>query len=403
MAVAPATKKSATHPTRQTTGAGERRRESLAALFARLRSSERGLKCAEAEQRLLEFGPNEPEKIHRTAPLVEFLRFCTNPLVLILLSASVTSALVGELVDGAIIVTIVALSIALNFFQTFRSQRAVGRLREQVAPTATVLRDGDWKEIPRRELVPGDVVRLSAGDLVPADARLIRSVHLHVQQAALTGESMPVDKDADDGPAVMTPESLSGVFLGTSVVSGSATAVVFATGRESEFGDIAARLAARPPETEFDRGIRQFGILIMKTVVFLVLFILTVNVSLHRNVLESLLFATALAVGLTPEFLPMITTVTLATGAVRMSRKKVIVKHLAAIQNFGSIDVLCTDKTGTITTGEMTLERALDPFGQTSDRPLLLGYLNSRFETGIKSPLDEAILKQPAKLDVDGY
>jgi Mg2+-importing ATPase len=377
--------------------------ESLAQLFVRLGTSARGLDSGQAEQRLAEFGPNEPDEAHRTRALIEFIHFCTNPLVLILLAASVVSVFVGELADALIILTIVVLSITLNFFQTYRSDRAVRRLREQVAPTATVLRDGKWCEVSRGELVPGDVVRLAAGDLVPADARLIESAHLHVQQAALTGESMPVDKEADDGPAAVTPESINVVFLGTSVVSGAATAVVFATGRQTAFGDIANRLAARPPETEFDRGTRQFGILIMKTVVLLVIFILAVNVSMHRGVLESLLFATALAVGLTPEFLPMITTVTLGSGAVRMSRKKVIVKHLAAIENFGSIDILCTDKTGTITAGEMTLARSVDPFGRDGERALFLAYLNSRFETGIKSPLDEAILRSAAKLDADGY
>jgi P-type Mg2+ transporter len=377
--------------------------ESLAQLFGRLDSSERGLDSTQAEQRLSEFGPNEAAEAQRTRALIEFLHFCTNPLVLILLAASVVSVFVGQLADALIILTIVVLSIALNFFQTYRSDRAVRRLREQVAPTATVLREGRWIELGRRELVPGDVVRLAAGDLVPADARLIESTHLHVQQAALTGESMPVDKEADNGPTAVTAESPNVVFLGTSVVSGSAIAMVFATGRQTAFGEIAERLAARPPETEFDRGSRQFGILIMKTVVLLVIFILAVNVGMHRAVLESLLFATALAVGLTPEFLPMITTVTLGSGAVKMSRKKVIVKHLAAIENFGSIDILCTDKTGTITTGEMTLACAVDPFGQDDKHTVFLAYLNSRFETGIKSPLDEAILRSSSKLDTDGY
>ena len=403
MALAPRPERTASSELGRSSAANALPLESLAQLFRRLGVSERGLESAQAERRLSEFGPNEPGEIHRTRALVEFLHFCTNPLVVILLAASVLSVFVGELLDALIILTIVVLSVALNFFQTYRSDRAVRRLREQVAPTATVLRDGRWLEVSRRQLVPGDVVRLSAGDLVPADARLIESAHLHVQQAALTGESMPVDKEADDGPTPVTPDSLNVVFLGTSVVSGSAKAVVFATGRQTAFGDIAMRLAARPPETAFDRGTRQFGILIMKTVVLLVIFILAVNVSMHRGVLESLLFATALAVGLTPEFLPMITTVTLGSGAVRMSRKKVIVKHLAAIENFGSIDILCTDKTGTITTGEMSLARSVEPCGQADQRPLFLAYLNSRFETGIKSPLDEAILKFPAKLDDGGY
>ncbi len=338
--------------------------EVLTALFARLETSEAGLSGAEAARRFADVGPNEPAPSRRSGPLVEFLRFCANPLVLILMIASMVSVVLGEVTGAAIIAVIVLFSVVLNFLQAYRSDRAIRLLREQVSPTATVLRDGNWIEIARRELVPGDTVRLSAGDLVPADAQLIHSRDLHVQQAALTGESMPVEKYAIGATAPPDAgESPNEVFLGTSVVSGTATAVVVATGPATAFGDIAARLAVRQPETEFDRGTKQFGFLIMRTVFFLVLFILLVNLSLHRNALESLLFAVALAVGLTPEFLPMITTVTLSMGAVRMARKKVIVKHLEAIENFGSIDVLCSDKTGTLTSGDMALDRSLDPFG----------------------------------------
>ncbi|MGA6971958.1 MAG: magnesium-translocating P-type ATPase [Candidatus Binatus sp.] len=364
--------------------------------------SEIGLSSAEAERRLAEFGPNEPVPAKIAGPLFQFLRFCANPLVLILLVASATSAFLGQAIDAIIIAAMVVMSVVLNFIQAFRSEKAVQRLRDQVAPAATVKRDGKWIELPRRQIVPSDLVRLSAGDLVPADARLLRSQDLHVQQAALTGESMPTEKyvggaepDANDA----TRPDL--VFLGTSVVSGTATAVVVATGPRTSFGDIAARLSERPPETEFDRGTRQFGILIMKTVFFLVLFILVVSVGMHRDALESLLFAVALAVGLTPEFLPMITTVTLSMGALRMARSKVIVKHLDAIENLGSIDLLCSDKTGTLTSGEMELDSSLDPFGEPSERPLFLGYLNSRFESGIKSPLDASILKCPAPANID--
>jgi P-type Mg2+ transporter len=375
----------------------------LAALLARVRASETGFTAEQAAERLREFGPNDPAPVHRATAFTEILHFCANPLVVILLSASVLSALVGQTIDAAIIAAIMLLSGVLNFFQTFRSQRAVLRLREQVAPTASVLREGEWRELPRREVVPGDIIRLSAGDLVPADAQLIWARDLHLQEAALTGESMPVEKypaeAASSAPSLQSPNM---IFLGTSVVSGIATAVVTATGKATEFGDIATRLAVRPPETEFDRGTKHFGFLIMETVFFLVLFILLVNLAMHRNALESLLFAVALAVGLTPEFLPMITTVTLSMGAVKMARKKVIVKHLTAIQNFGSIDVLCSDKTGTLTAGEMTVDRSLDPLGEPSDRALFLAYLNSRFETGIRSPLDTAILKRPQP-GADGY
>jgi P-type Mg2+ transporter len=377
----------------------------IAALFRELASSESGLTAIDAARRLAQYGSNEPAPPRHAGPLLQFLHFCVNPLVLILLIASVAAALVGETTDAAIIATVVIVSVVLNFFQAYRSERAVMRLRQQVAPTATVLRSGAWIEMPRREVVPGDIVRLSAGDLVPADARLITSRDLHVQEAALTGESMPVEKEASGVPSPSDSTQSAGdrVFLGTSVVSGTATALVFATGPRTEFGQIAERLAARPPETEFARGAREFGVLIMRTVFFLVLFILLVNLSLGRNAFESLLFAVALAVGLTPEFLPMITTVTLSMGAVRMARKHVIVKHLDAIENFGSIDVLCSDKTGTLTAGQMRLDRSLDPFGALSDRAGALAYLNSLFETGIKSPLDTALLASSKPADADDY
>ena len=368
----------------------------LAALLKRLETSETGLTATQAAERIRKFGPNDPAPVRSTTVFAEVLRFCANPLVIILLLASLVSAVVGQTIDAVIIAAIMLLSGAVNFFQTYRSQRAVLRLREQVAPTATALRDGKWSEVPRSEVVPGDLIRLSAGDLVPADSRLIWSRDFHLQEAALTGESMPVEKSpAETASPESSIQSSNMIFLGTSVVSGMATAVVIATGRATAFGDIATRLTLRAPETEFDRGSKRFGLLIMETVFFLVLFILLLNLAMHRNALESLLFAVALAVGLTPEFLPMITTVTLSVGAVKMARKKVIVKHLAAIQNLGSIDVLCSDKTGTLTAGEMTVDRSLDPFGQAADRAIFLAYLNSYFETGIRSPLDSAILKQP--------
>ena len=242
---------------------------------------------------------------------------------------------------------------------------------------------------PRREIVPGDVIELEAGSPVPADARLLESKDLHVQQAALTGESLPAEKDAADSQG-----GRNMVYLGTSAVSGTGVAEVVATGRATQFGDIAARLASRAPQTEFERGIQQFGLLITRTVFFLVLFVMAVNLASHRNALDSFLFSVALAVGLTPEFLPMITTVTLARGAVHIARSHVIVKNLASIQNFGSMDILCSDKTGTLTSGQMTLERYVDPFGNTAGRVLDLAWLDATFATGAKgaNPLDTAIL-----------
>src|SRR2546428_4178 len=365
-------------------------------LLAELHASRGGLTTDDARRRLGEVGPNEPARAPRTAGLVQILLLLANPLVIILLIASAASAILGERVNASIIVLMVALSVVLNFVQTYRSHRVAERLRDAVAPTATALRDGTWTEIRRRDLVPGDIVRLAAGDRVPADARLFEARDLHVQQAALTGESMPAEKDARDlDIAPRQPaDARNVVFLGTSVVSGTATALVVATGPATAFGDIAARLSTRPPETEFERGTRQFALLIMRTVFFLVLFVLLAGALLHHAFLESLLFAVALAVGLTPEFLPMISAVTLSRGAAHMPRQKVIVKHLEAIENFASMDVLCSDKTGTLTSGDMVLDRHLDPFGQVSERPLTLAYINSAHQTGIKSPLDEAILKR---------
>jgi len=352
-----------------------------------------GLSFIEATNRLAQFGPNEPAASRRTATVFQLLLLFANPLAIILLVASAISAALGQAMNASIIVLVILLSVALNFIQTFRSQRAVDRIRQEVAPTATALRDGKWIEIPRREVVPGDAIKLAAGDLVPADADLFQARDLHVQQAALTGESLPVEKSAIDPQSHEQREGDDShkVFLGTSIVSGTATAIVTATGKNTIFGDIARRLATRSPETEFERGTKRFGLLIMKTTILLVLFVLLVAVLLHHDFMESLLFAVALAVGLTPEFLPMITTVTLAQGAVHMARKKVIVKHLEAMQNFGSIDVLCSDKTGTLTSGEMALDQHLDTFGNSSERVFLLAYLNSLHETGVSNPLDEAI------------
>ena len=361
-----------------------------------------GLTPQEAEARLQQFGANEPAATQQRSFLSDLLHQFTNPLVLILLIAAIASAFLGDKVDAGIIGTIVLLSTAMDLTQTYRSKRAVERLRDQLAPTATVLRGGEWKEIRRRGVVPGDIVRLSAGDLVPADARLQIARDLYVQQAALTGESLPAEKEATGEPASTKADAPNMVFLGTSVVSGTATAEVVATGARTAFGDIAVRLAATPEETAFDKGLRNFSRLLARTVFFLVLFLVVASVARHRDPLQSLLFAVALAVGLTPEFLPMITSVTLSKGAVAMAHKKVIVKHLSAIENLGSLDVLCSDKTGTLTAGTMSLDRSLDPFGNPSPRALELAYFNSKFETGIRSPFDEVILKQSAP-KIDDY
>ena len=354
----------------------------------------RGLTHEEAALRLARVGPNETTE-GRRSPLAQLLPLLGNPLALVLLVASGLSALLGETVDALLIATMVVFSVAINLVQTWRSQRAADQLRQRVAVSATVLRDGAWAERPRREIVPGDFVRLSSGDLVPADARLLEACDLHVHEAAMTGESLPAEKATgrpDGDPAGM-------VWLGTSIVSGSAVARVVATGRATQFGDVVARLAARAPETEFERGLRHFGLLITRTVLVLVLLILATSLAMHRPPFESLLFAVALAVGLTPEFLPMITTVTLAQAAARMAREHVIVKRLSAIQDLGSIDILCSDKTGTLTRGEMRVVGSFDGGGQPDASVLALAGVNSTLETGIRSPLDVAILTAAPRPD----
>lgn len=354
-----------------------------------------GLSMEEAQRRSSESGANEFSRVRWHENLIEFLKSIANPLIVILLFAGAVSAALGETVSAGIIIFIVLLSVVLNLWQTFRSQKAVESLQEKITQTATVRRDGKSIDIPRREIVVGDIIILSAGDLVPADSRLLEAKDLHVQQAALTGESFPVEKEVvRDALQAGSLESQGVVYLGTSVVSGSAVALVIAVGRNTAFGDVVERIAARPEETEFERGTRKFGELILKTVIFLSFFILVVNFAQGRNALESLLFSLALAVGLTPELLPMITTVTFAKSALRMAREKVIVKHLSSIQNLGSMDILCSDKTGTLTLGEMEVEGALDIHGERSDKVLYWACVNSYFESGFKSPIDKALLER---------
>jgi len=363
-------------------------------LFSQLKSSAKGLTSADAADRLSLYGPNQTGE-KKTHPLLhELLAAFSNPLVLILLMAAGVSASVGEGLDAGIIVAIIALSTTLNLVQTFRSQKAVEELQKSIAPTATALRDGAWQTVRRQDVVPGDVIRLQAGDLVPADCRVLEATDLHLQEAALTGESLPREKRAvvEAIASDLPSDNEACVFLGTSVVSGSGSVLAVRTGRATSFGEIAERLSQNAPVTEFEHGLRKFGGLIMRTVIFLLFFVFLASIAQKRDPLESLLFSVALAVGLTPEFLPMITTITLGRSAVYMAKKGVIVKNLASIQNFGSIDILCSDKTGTLTTGEMTLEKWIDVGGAASEEVLKFACINSRLETGISSPLDTAIL-----------
>jgi Mg2+-importing ATPase len=346
-----------------------------------------GLSTAAAAERRAVDGPNEIVATPRSRWKTIGGLFL-DPLVIILLFAAVVSGVLGDAVNSAIVTTIVLVSVAVNFVQNDRSQAAIEGLRASVQLFANAKRDGVFREIPRREVVVGDVVRLVAGDIVPADGTLLEARDLHLQEGALTGESLPVEKQVGGG-------DLGTVFLGTSVASGIGLARVTAIARNTAFGALAASLASRAPTTEFENGLRRFGALIVRVVFALVLFILVVSVALHRPPFASLLFAVALAVGLTPEFLPMITTVTLARAGVRMAKSRVVVKQLAAIQNLGSMDVLCSDKTGTLTRGTMELAASINAAGAPSLLPLAYGQANSRHETGIASPLDAAILAAP--------
>jgi P-type Mg2+ transporter len=364
-------------------------------LFNLVGATPAGLTSDEAQRRLSFYGPNSMLRESRFAALLSLLRFLINPLVIILLVASGISLALGDPVGGLIIIAMVLLSVLLNFFMEFQAQHAVEEIRKQVATTATVIRDGREQEMPVANLVPGDVIRLNAGDLVPADARLLEVKDLQVRESALTGESLCVEKTCGDLPSGKhgISDASNCVFMGTAVQTGIGTAVIARTGRNTAFGEIAQRLAARPPETEFGRGIRRFGHMITLVIMLLVLFVLLVNIAFHRPILESFLFSVALAVGMTPEMMPMIITVTLAQGARRMTRKKVLVKQLAAIEDFGSIEILCSDKTGTLTEGEIELDRHVDVQGKDDKNVLRLIYLNSFFQAGIKSPLDDAVLK----------
>jgi len=353
-----------------------------------------GLSAAEAGLRLEKFGPNL-FRDHQEQPLwLQFLSRFKNPLVILLLVAGAISAFTGEVADFVIITLMVLFSVTLDFIQEHRAGKAAESLRKTVLVRARVIRDGKSIEIPVTEVVPGDLAELSAGDMVPADGLVLEAKDLFVKQALLTGESYPVEKhpgaltaDADD-----LQNATNAVFMGTTVISGSARIRIVKTGAGTAIGAIADSLNRRPPPTSFEIGTHHFGLLIMRLTILLVLFVLLVNAFMDKPWLESFLFAVALAVGLTPELLPMVVSVTLSRGALLMAKKRVIVKRLSSIQNLGSMDVLCTDKTGTLTEAKIRLERHEDPQGKPSQRVLELAYLNSFFETGLKSPLDEAIL-----------
>jgi P-type Mg2+ transporter len=378
----------------------EASRSPAGALLERLASSAHGLTRREAAARLARSGPNAVAQERATAPLVRLVQLLGSPFTLLLLVLAAAAALSGETRGAAVIASIVALSVFLSWLQETRSGRAAERLRALVHTTATVMRRdhvadaGRLREIPLARVVPGDIVHLGAGDMIPADVRLLESKDLFVDQSALTGESLPAEKhgsaDAAPGPLL---DAANLAFMGTHVVSGTATALAVATGARTRFGAIAASLAGAAEPTAFDLGIRRFTGLMLRFMLVMVPLVFLINGLARGSWLEAFLFAVAVAVGLTPEMLPMVVTVGLAKGALVMAGRKVVVKRLNAIQNLGAMNILCTDKTGTLTQNKVILERHVDIFGAESARVLELAYLNSHFQTGMRNLLDVAILE----------
>lgn len=364
----------------------------LDATLARLDAQREGLTAQEAQVRVDRFGPNAlPDGAHRPVWL-DLLRRLANPLVLILLGAGAAAGMTGDIASFAIILVIVALSTLLDMVQERRAAATAAALKRSIALTARVRRDGVWIDLAVDALVPGDVVALSAGNLVPADGVVIAANAAQVNQAALTGESFPVEKTPQVDPAATMTDAANLMLCGSSLIGGTVTMLVVETGARTRFGAIAGALAGADEPTAFETGLRRFGLLIARVTVFLVLFVLLARLALGKPPLESFLFAMALAVGLTPELLPMIVTITLARGAQRMAAAHVVVKRLSAIHDLGQMDVLCTDKTGTLTQATIALvaHPAID--GRDNDRVVELAMVNARFETGLKSPLDEALL-----------
>jgi Mg2+-importing ATPase len=372
----------------------EKARTDTDAVLKELGSQLSGLSEAEAESRLKRFGMNEIAREKRQSALMRLLGNVKNPLVLLLLALGVLSYLTGDLRAMVVIFVMVVLGVVLRFFQEMRADNAAEKLQAMVSNTATLVRGGKEEEVSLKMLVPGDIIRLAAGDMVPADVRVLSAKDLFLNQAALTGEALPVEKKAAAASAnVQNPLELPNTcFLGSSVESGSATAVVIHTGAQTYFGSLAVSIVAQRQLTSFDKGINKFTWLMIRFIAVMVPAVFLINGLSKHNWLEAFLFAMAVAVGLTPEMLPMIVTVNLSKGALAMARKKVIIKRLNAIQNFGAMDVLCTDKTGTLTQGKIVLEKHLDVYGDPSEKVLHYGYLNSYHHTGLKNLLDKAIL-----------
>jgi Mg2+-importing ATPase len=364
------------------------------AVATRLQTTLDGLTRTEAQKRLRVYGYNSLKQKKRNDSLALLLAQFKSPIIIILLFATGISFVLHDTTDALIILAIVLISGLLGFWQERGAVNAVQKLLSIVQVRATILRDGNLMETPVEEVVPGDIIILNAGDIIPGDCLVLESRDLFVDEATLTGETYPVDKEAGTVEAAAPlSQRTNTLFMGTHVVSGSGKALIVHTGKNTEFGKISEQLRFRPPETEFEHGVSRFGYLLLEVTLVLIMTIFAINVYFHRPVMESFLFSLALAVGLTPQLLPAIISINLSHGAKRMADMQVIVKRLASIENFGSMNVLCADKTGTLTEGLVQLNSVLDTEGQESEKALLYAYINASYETGFTNPLDEAIRK----------
>jgi len=363
-------------------------------VVAKLNSTMNGLSEDEVARRQASYGLNEVAKEKSMTFPMRIFNEIKNPLVLLLMALALISYLTGDLRATVVILVMVILGISLRYVQEVRADNAADKLKAMVNITTSVLRDGEKKEIPLNQVVPGDIIQLSAGDMIPADLRVLSEKDLFINQSALTGESLPVEKKPQAiAQDVENPLEFNNIcFMGSNVVSGTAVAVVICTGKETYFGAISRNIIGPRIETSFDKGINQFTVMMLGFIAIMVPLVFLINGLTKHNWLEAFLFAMAVAVGLTPEMLPMIVTVNLSKGALVLSKKKVIVKRLNSIQNLGAMDVLCTDKTGTITEGKVVLEKHIDPRGNENEKVLEYAYLNSYFQTGLKNLMDIAIL-----------
>lgn len=364
----------------------------------------KGLTSDEVARRRTQYGENTLSMKKRESAVFVFIKKFNSPLLLLLIAASVIAIFLGQHTDAIIILVMVFISVILDFANTQKSEKAVQELISKVAVMVTVLRDGVQSEIPLRDVVFGDVIILNAGSIIPADCLILEVKDFFVNQSALTGESFPVEKriacsEESEKPKI---DSECHVFMGSSVISGYAIVQAVAVGSATQYGNIAKQLSAHTSETDFEKGIKSFSYFILQITMVLVICVFFINAFLHRGIFESFIFALAVAIGLTPELLPIVISIGLSHGSLLMAKKDVIVKKLSAIENFGSMNVLCTDKTGTLTEDKITLVRHVDGFGKESERTLFYSYLNSFFHTGVQNPLDMAI-KDFKKLDISGY